>query len=236
MGAETWEAKIADSVVGVLFLGARRGGRGPWLGFDELPRSVKDYLNLEIRPGAAGRVVLQGFENLEDIEAAIASEGRDRFGKRIGIQAVIWFDVEKERKRQKRTIPRGVRAIRNLKDLLQHFGADDVTDLNRRIYKDTSAGASISVLTPDGVWHHNGQDWSGIDEIVAFTVQTIIEGSDAEIQSEPFELPVTAAEVDAWLSDMEDQDEELWLEADQLRVAPKSLKQDWSPGRRRTPR
>jgi hypothetical protein len=82
--------------------------------------------------------------------------------------------------------------------------------LNKRIYKGTDCGASISVCTPDGKWHHNGGDWTGIKEITGFTIQTIVEGSDVEINSSTFELPVTVAEVEAWMDDMEKQASFYW--------------------------
>ena len=103
--------------------------------------------------------------------------------------------------------------IRNLEELCDYFGAEAPARLNRRIYKDTSCGASISVQTPDGVWHHNGSDWSGVSAIVAFTIQTIVEGSEACVDSDQFTLPVAEAEVAAWIVEMEAEAEELWKEA-----------------------
>jgi hypothetical protein len=103
--------------------------------------------------------------------------------------------------------------IASLKDLCEYIGADGPEGLNRRLYKDTECGAWISVQTPDGVWHHCGQDWSGVREVVAFKIGGIVEGSDAEIEGDPFVLPVEEEYVDAWIAEVEDQAEELWREA-----------------------
>lgn len=104
-----------------------------------------------------------------------------------------------------------------LQDLIDHLGADSVTNLNPSIYESTECGASISVHTPDGVWHHNGKDWSGITEIDAFTIQTIVEGSDAEVNSSVFELPVDERTVDTWIETMEQEAAQLWREANPVK-------------------
>lgn len=105
------------------------------------------------------------------------------------------------------------RPITTAQDLLDFWSADSLETLNRRVYKSTDCGASVSVQTPDGAWHHNGQDWAGIDTIVAFTLQTIVEGSDATVDSEPFVLPVLRATVDEWIQYMEAEATRLWNEA-----------------------
>lgn len=110
---------------------------------------------------------------------------------------------------------RHLRTIRNLADLLSYFGADSAQGLNRRIYKDTACGASISAQTPDGQWHHNGQDWSGVTAIKAFTIQTIVEGSDATVDSEVFAVPVSVKLIDEWIEYMEAEAERLWHEANE---------------------
>lgn len=102
---------------------------------------------------------------------------------------------------------------------MDHFGASGPEGLNRRLYKDTSCGASISVKPAGGEkWMHNGQDWSGIREIEAFSIQTIVEGSDAEVNGPQWTLPVTCQEVDAWVEEMEARAAELWEEANEAEV------------------
>jgi hypothetical protein len=218
---ETWEAQLSDSILGVMFRGARKNGRGPSLGYSGLPQAVKDFLNLEVQAGAAHNVILADFKGkrLIDLVEMVneAQSGRITMGRgaKAG-QATLWFEVPKPpAKRKKPTVPRGVPAIRNLNDLMRYWNVDEVTDLNHRVYKSTDAGASISVQTPDGEWHHNGQDWTGIDEIIAFTIQTIVEGSDAEVNSDEFVLPVSTSHVDEWISDMESEADRLWHEANE---------------------
>jgi hypothetical protein len=191
--------------------------------------------------------------------------------------------------------------IANLSDLYVLFGAESFADLNRRIYEDTSCGASISIYgtlptaeaspqarsnaqaaglrsmwmaeyerilatlteaykqapteaqehiaaadaqfhqgtpmalvawartvvpgafpvtdiaVPDRipVAYHSGH----YDPIPAsfvfmgFTIQTIVEGSDAEVNSVFFPLGTTKAEVDAWIEYMECEADHLWREA-----------------------
>ena len=109
--------------------------------------------------------------------------------------------------------------IRTFADLLDHFGADSPRGLNRRLYKDTACGASISVCLVDGAWVHNGdRKWDTMTAdtpIVAFTIQTIIEGSDATVDSDEFRLPVAVADVDGWITYMEAEAALLWQEANE---------------------
>lgn len=124
---------------------------------------------------------------------ALAEQSRQRINKAFGLTGLI----------------------RNLQDLIDHFGATDAKNLNRRIYKDTACGASISVR-PAGrsIWIHNGESaWESVTEIDAFTIQTIVEGSDATVDSDTFVLPVAVKVVDAWIKDMEAEANRLWHEA-----------------------
>lgn len=111
--------------------------------------------------------------------------------------------------------------IRSLADLMHYLGAESVQGMNRRLYKDTRCGASLSVQTPDGKWHHNGQDWRTVREIQAFTMQTIIEGSDATVESEPFVLPVPIHAVNLWIKTMEAEARILWREANRTPRKPR---------------
>jgi hypothetical protein len=227
---ETWEIKLADSISGILFLGSRKNGRGPWLTFDQTPKPVRDYIMAEVVPGEAHNAVIHRSvaANLDDLQSLISGVGQDRFGQRRGNQATIWVEVEKPPP-PRRPIPRGVPAIRTLQDLIDHFGADDVTRLNRAVYRGTDAGASISVQTPDGAWHDNGDDWSAITEIVAFKIQTIVEGSDYEVNMmDPFVLPVTVAAVNRWIEELEVEATRLWEEANQPEEPPPGVL-DWRP-------
>ena len=119
--------------------------------------------------------------------------------------------------------------LRTLNDLESFFEADTAAGLNRRIYKDTACRASISLLCANvggqkTWWLHNGQDreqWEGLDapgcryEAIGFTIQTIVEGSDAEVNSDLFLFPVEVAQVDAWMVEMESEAAALWREANE---------------------
>lgn len=116
--------------------------------------------------------------------------------------------------RAHRPIRHGI--IATLADLVAHFGADDARGLNRRLYKDTACGASISLMLPDGEWLHNGLNldgWAAVTEIRGFTIQTIVEGSDATVDSSLFELPVKAKDVSHFVQQMENEAARLWDEA-----------------------
>jgi len=107
--------------------------------------------------------------------------------------------------------------IWSLADLCAYFSAETPAQLNRRIYKGTDCGASLSVYSHTVGWIHNGDlRWRdlpitfGID---GFTIQTIVEGSDSEVNSDTFWLPATHEEIQHWISDMEDEADRLWHEA-----------------------
>jgi hypothetical protein len=66
-------------------------------------------------------------------------------------------------------------------------------------------------------WVHNGDTrWNTLPittPIEGFTIQTIVEGSEATVDSDTFTLPIEAAVVDAWIADMEAEADRLWQEA-----------------------
>jgi hypothetical protein len=111
--------------------------------------------------------------------------------------------------------------ITNLQDLCDWLSAETPRTLNRHIYKATGCGASISLQFADGTWLHNGPThaesaWAtlAIDTpVVGFTIQTIVEGSEATVDSDTFTLPVAVADVEAWIDEMEDEASRLWDEA-----------------------
>lgn len=107
--------------------------------------------------------------------------------------------------------------ITNLRDLCDYFSADEPRLLNKRVYKGTDCGASISLYLADGTAIHNGSPrWEDLPidtPIRGFTIQTIVEGSDATVDSDEFDLPVDEAVVEAWIKDMEERATELWEDA-----------------------
>jgi hypothetical protein len=118
---------------------------------------------------------------------------------------------------------RGV--IRTWHDLLRHFGLGEdatVSQLNRVIYRDTECGASISVYgnsAQEGYAHiarHAGsrEPLPPDFRLTSFTIQTIVEGSDATIGSGTLQAGiVTDRDIDEWITGMEEQSDYSWNEA-----------------------
>jgi hypothetical protein len=131
----------------------------------------------------------------------------------------------------RQTIYKREDVILDLADLQDYFAAEVDPEwekdpgeipamLNRRIYKGTACGASISLHFGTGAVIHNGYDHECTDEdiqsgLVGFTIQTIVEGSDATVDSELFALPVPRVVVDQWIEYMESEAEMLWKEANE---------------------
>lgn len=109
------------------------------------------------------------------------------------------------------------RTIANIHDLVEYLGADDVSHLPRRVYKDTACGGSISLLLSDGTTLHN-TDVARItpiqrDHVAGFYFHSIVEGSDAEYTGATLTFPITSADVDASLAHMEEWCAGEWDEA-----------------------
>ena len=64
------------------------------------------------------------------------------------------------------------------------------------------------------VWVHNGDSlWRDLTlntPIEAFTIQSIVEGSDATVDSDQFNIPCHVNEVEKWMSDMEEETSAIW--------------------------
>ena len=127
--------------------------------------------------------------------------------------------------------------IKNIADLCNYWCVDSSRELSRIVYKFTDCGASLSLYYPDGSALHNGAEgatkltagymkprrrWSQDKKLLrrtwerpgkpcAFSIQTIVEGSDVEINGELMEFgKVTTQELDAWVKDMEAQAKFYW--------------------------
>jgi hypothetical protein len=88
--------------------------------------------------------------------------------------------------------------IANTKQLADHLGADPtVRSIQRRIYKDTACGASITIH----VW--------GVE------VSSIVEGSDAEVPPCSLAYPFTGDDFDRAVEHVEEVADELWREANE---------------------
>lgn len=77
----------------------------------------------------------------------------------------------------------------NLKAILGDYGRENVQQLGRALYKYTDAGVSLSVRLHDGTWRWCG-NLAGIDNgnVRSLGVSSIVEGSDAEVPLEEFDL------------------------------------------------
>lgn len=112
--------------------------------------------------------------------------------------------------------------ITDLKTLADWVGFDDPSDLgaySHYMCEDTSCGAHMTLYFNNGeiLLPGDAADGDITDEAIAsgllgFKIGTIIEGSDAEIISELFAVPVDEAVLDRWVEDMEDEAEALWNE------------------------
>ena len=64
------------------------------------------------------------------------------------------------------------------------------------------------------VWVHNGNSlWRDLTidtPIRAFTIQSIVEGSDATVDSDQFNVPCPTEKVDQWMEEMEEQTSAIW--------------------------
>ena len=107
----------------------------------------------------------------------------------------------------------------NMRALLDIFSADEPRLLNKRVFGGTGCGASISVrlnfpeLVPcnEDLWIHNGSEkWEHIKGISAFTIQTIVEGSDVTVDSGEFSFPLDREKVSKWIEDMEQEADFYW--------------------------
>lgn len=70
----------------------------------------------------------------------------------------------------------------NLQAILDHYGATNVEELGRELYKSTDCGPVLSVQLHDGRWKHTG-DLASVKtgHVRGLQVGSIVEGSDAHI-------------------------------------------------------
>jgi hypothetical protein len=218
---ERWVFGIGTSILGPVLRSARKGHRHA-VPTTALPEHVRQYLGLD----TANMVIEAASLPVSDMDArrAFWRDLHDKPLTELGAadrhmrRGVLYLHVDLAVERANRpTVPRGTPAIRTFRQLLRHFDAESPARLNRRIYKDTACGASISIQLRGGDWIHNGsprwEELTGAEPLVAFTIQTIVEGSDAEVNSAPFVLPVATQEVTDWMTDMEAEADQLWHEA-----------------------
>jgi hypothetical protein len=280
---EKWQFRVNESILGPVLIWARKNSRGKQLGATALPTYVREFLNLP----AQGRAVLGDFKTLGELQkvAHHVTWQRSPKGSAQGVAEIPAPPASAK----PRKIPASVPAIRSLENLCDYFSAVVPYMLNKRMYKGTGCGASISLhLEPSayealgpivvweswkccdgreyqgrpwmrtnkdrlkverqelagiakhkcpkcgkvhtvrrfekplevparGGWIHNGDGlWEKLSRetpIVGFTIQTIVEGSYATVDSEEFVLPVTEKEVETWIKEMESEASFLFQEA-----------------------
>ena len=216
MTARVWIVHVNPSILGPIVVQGRPKG-GTLRTAAQMPAALRMYLNLP--DDLTAQPVIRDFARIEELDAVALDECLLRRSLR-GQTRILTIRLPESvlpQRRKRQIIPTGELAIRSLRQLCAYFGADTPRSLNRRVYKDTECGASISLQLQDGSWLHNGQaGWDTLDikaRIQGFTLQTIVEGSDAEVNSDTFYLPVRESEVKAWLADMEAEADQLWHEA-----------------------
>jgi len=220
MGTELWTARVHRSLVGAVVPYVRRHKR-KLVSALHAPAYVREFLNL------TSRSVIEGlsFDDLTTVgidtgDVGVRKVTLDPARSGRVMRAWITFAVKNPAYRPPRpklTVREHGPLIRDFKGLLRFFRTDAPRDLNRHIYGGTDCGASISVYLADGTTVHNGDPrWktlTGDEKLDSFTIQTIVEGSDATVDSDHFRLPCTQAEVTAWMADMEAEADALWREA-----------------------
>jgi len=100
------------------------------------------------------------------------------------------MNIEQQHEKMLEDMECGLICLVNLEAILTDNGASmDVESLGSSLYKHTSAGVWLSVMLHDGKWMHTG-DLSGIknDNVRALLVGSIVEGSDAEVKGDFFDL------------------------------------------------
>ena len=225
---EKWQVRFNPSILGVI-PHARKRGRGPWIDGRELPEHVRIFLEVAEGSRAMDRKVWPDVATVISKAEGIEWQTARRFNRAQG-----WIEVS-HRVEVAPPIPKGSgRRIKNLKDLCRFFGADEPCDLNRTIFDNTSCGASLSLYLKDGTVLHNGaKGWTSREvvrnkrgamtgtrtvsipdttPIKGFTVQTIIEGSEATVDSDLFWVPCPEKWVKEWMEEMEARATDLWHE------------------------
>ena len=106
--------------------------------------------------------------------------------------------TEREYHRMNDAQEAGELCLANLAAILDSWGEENVERLDRALYKYTPCGPHLSVMLHDGTWKHSG-DLQGIENgnVRALLVGSIVEGSDADVTTDPIDLlteedPVTA--------------------------------------------
>lgn len=132
--------------------------------------------------------------------------------------------------------------IIDLVGLCGWLSAEYPSQLNKRIYSATKCGASLSLYCGQGdddMIHCGDNDgWADMDAVFdrmvrptslaevmvdmvavkdmvpyGFSIQTIVEGSDATVDSGVMSFPILKSRVQSWIDEMESEAHFLWVEA-----------------------
>jgi hypothetical protein len=100
---------------------------------------------------------------------------------------------ERDHHRMEASLKAGEMIAANLAAILEHWDAENVRVLARHLYTLVDCGPSLSVRLHDGTWRHTG-DLEGIDNgnVRALRVSSIVEGSEAVVAADPFDLLLDA--------------------------------------------
>jgi hypothetical protein len=138
--------------------------------------------------------------------------------------------------------------ITGVADLLEHWGADTLEHLPRRVYIDTECGANVTLLLRKDVEPGDIQMYQNvypvndrfpevnIDRVVAVRYGSIVEGSDAEVKAEALHFPFTVRMHDATIERLEEEvvsvivDMELAARADEDEAVDETLTVDLTHG------
>jgi hypothetical protein len=146
-----WQARFRNSVGGIIFSGARRRGRGKWLSGDEVPQEVRDYLHLELAPGAGRRYYQRDWTSLAKMHTECKPETHFYRG-----WLVVDFKVQENREPKLRPIHGLVRK------LASELGKDTLYGIYRSVYKGTACGPSIGFLIdglPEDHYERTNAPW-----------------------------------------------------------------------------
>lgn len=113
-----------------------------------------------------------------------------------------------------------------LREVLNAYSANTISEFARNIYKYTDCGANVSFLTPNGAIHKKyvcasdlakGGDEADtkdlIDKCIGIRFGSIVEGSDAEVLGDLITFPTSQSEVAESLKYVEGEAKSLWEEA-----------------------
>jgi hypothetical protein len=216
---QKWQFLIRQSIGGWFLIWARRNARGTQLNPAQLPPEVRSYFALDENHDRKARMDV-GEDNTKDVsafKALLEKNCKVRWqvphAPSIEVKGIIEAEIRDVHRKKKRPT-RAKNAIRNMVDLMRFVGADEPRLINKYTFKYSSCGYSVSVQLAAGTWVHNGDKaWDTMTEktpIIGFSIQTIVEGSDVEVNMDPFEIPVAVKDVERAIEEMEKQADFYW--------------------------